>query len=74
MKDKRIINYESIKYISDHKLEQMYNSYCDWCRKHSYSLLDMNMYRSVEYRIQTVVCEIKRRKEILIRRKIIEKS
>lgn len=70
MTKKKEITDESIRYVSDNKLNQMYNSYCDWCRKHNYNLVNMNMYRSVGYRIQRVVFEITRRTKNKIRQKM----
>ena len=60
-KNKQKIDYRSIRYISDHKLEQMKNSYKDWCQKHNYNIVNMNMPYPLIYKIKMVVDEYKRR-------------
>lgn len=63
-KNKQKIDYRSIEHISDHKLEQMYKSYMDWCEKNNYCLGCMNMYYPLKYKIDMVVKECFRRLKI----------
>lgn len=60
-KNKQKIDYRSIEHISDHKLEQMDNSYEDWCKKHNYNRINMNMPYPLKYKIKMVMDEYKRR-------------
>jgi len=60
-KNKQKIDYRSIKYISDNKLEQMYDSYKDWAKKNNYHLGTMNMYYPLKNKIQCVIDEMLRR-------------
>ena len=64
MKKKGKINCRNIVYISDKKLNQMYKSYQDWCKKNNYSLGCMNMYYPLKYKIDMVVKESFRRLKI----------
>ena len=59
--NKQKIDYRSIEHISDHKLEQMYKSYKDWCKKNNYNFVNMNMPYPLCYKIKMVVDELKRR-------------
>lgn len=60
-KNKQKIDYRSIEHISDNKLDQMYKSYQDWCKKNNYNLFNMNMPYPLKYKIKMVVDEVKRR-------------